>query len=177
MIPAGAYYAAAAVAALYIWSRSRMDEVTELPPGDDDWWDEDDLILEDEPEPVGQVGGIGSPGSTATTIPNISGNPAGYNVAVWSSPLEVQKVLFALGYQSTDPINTAPSPSAVKAFQRDYNAASDLAFQDAVGQLAVDGVVGKNTLNALERVTFGFDGPNPQDYQRWATWKTEFGLW
>jgi len=176
-LPAAAYYAGAAVAAMIVWAYSQREESTgELPPGeDDDWWDEDDLILEeDEPEPFSpQIGGSG----TSTTIPNISGNAAGYNKPVWSSPLEVQKVLFAFGYQSSDPVNTAPAPSAVKAFQKDYNTASDLAFQDAVGQLDVDGATGPNTLNAMERVAFGFDGPNPQDYQRWAAWKTEFGLW
>jgi hypothetical protein len=174
-LPAAAYYAGAAIAAMVIWAYTRKDDdLAELPSGEDDWWDEDDLIMEDDPEPFEP--GIGGQG-TATTIPNISGRSAGYNDLVWSSPLDVQKVLYAFGYQSSDPVNTAPAPSAVRAFQKHYNTASELAFQDAVGQLEVDGKAGKNTLNAMERVAFGFDGPNPQDYARWAAWKTEFGLW
>lgn len=160
---------------MVLWYLSQKDDTTptpELPPGDDDWWDEDDLTME-EVEWGPSIGGQG----TSTTIPNISGRAAGYNDLLWTGPLEVQKVLFSMGYQSTDPVNAPPSPSAVRAFQRDYNTASDLDFLDAVGELQEDGKAGKNTLNAMERVNFGLDGRQPQDYIRWAEWKTEFGLW
>ena len=123
------------------------------------------------------VGGSSGGGENPTTVPNQSGDAAGYNTELFNNSQSVRYVMNALGY-SMPVINAQPPQAAVVAFIEDYNAASDLGILDATGYLLMDaGIAGKNVLNALERVAYG--APNQQftDPERFNTWKDEFGLW
>lgn len=147
---------------------------------DADYLDEDegDLDLEEEDQDaIAEFIPTTIPGSSLGVSSPTA--PAGqeYNHAIWPDYSAIRKVLFALGYDIAHQYNTPPPMTAVIQFQEDYNEASEGAFLGATRQLAVDGMAGKNTLNGLERVVFGYDGPNPQDYLRWAQWKSEFDLW
>ncbi len=97
-------------------------------------------------------------GKAAGDPPNISEDPAGYNTQRWPSTQAACTGGGALGYaffaDCNDPQLTSNfqfSKNAVKQFQRDYNKiALHPGWGGIRGSLTVDGIVGKNTFNAME---------------------------
>lgn len=97
--------------------------------------------------------------------PNMSGDPEGYNTQRWPDTAMVCKGFGALGYDVRwkDPQNKIQlscdehgkvstfDASQVKQFQRDYNKIALIPGWGGIkGTLAVDGIAGINSMNAIE---------------------------
>lgn len=108
--------------------------------------------------------------------PNVSGDPAGYNTALFPDSKAVRGALKFLGYPVNDTLTTPPPASQVKRFQGHYNQSSIMEQYDATGWLAEDGVPGKMTLRGLELAISGTDGPDLGDFVRGFAWAQEHGL-
>jgi hypothetical protein len=84
-------------------------------------------------------------------VPNWSSNPAGYNQARFPDFASVRQHGFQLGYKTAKnrtgagALAKTPGEAWVRRFQADYNKEPG-----APGTLAVDGVPGPQTLNAME---------------------------
>jgi hypothetical protein len=77
--------------------------------------------------------------------PNRSGDPKGYNTAMFTGPQKVGIIISGLGY----PVSLDPKET-FKYFQRDYNLAHKYEPTKIPGTLKVDGIAGIHTLNGLE---------------------------
>lgn len=116
--------------------------------------------FEDKPAPDDKkkVVVIPDKGKASGNPPNISEDPEGYNSQRWPNTQTVCAGGGALGYvffaDCNDPnlkANTQFSKTAVKQFQRDYNKIALVPGWGGIrGTLGVDGIVGANTLNAME---------------------------
>lgn len=80
--------------------------------------------------------------------PNISKDPQGYNTKLFPNSRAVRKALRHLGYK-VSLTNTPPPKVIVRQFQKHYNHCAIKRFHKW-GSLKVDGIAGRNTLNAIE---------------------------
>lgn len=146
------------------------------------WWGSSGIVI-DDPTPDtkpdtkpsdnsdkgGGGGGSGS-GRAKGSVPNPSGDPAGYNTTLFPAPGPVRLTLKALGYSvpySTESLYVNEQPNAeVTRFQREWNkvikaidagritlpsSPAEPKFTSALrGLLDADGVAGKQTLDGLE---------------------------
>ncbi len=169
--------AAAGFAALWAWAKNRTDDYLPSPTPipqpkppliiEGTVTDDDDFEIEFEPSQPNPL--------NPKTVPNPSGNPAGYNTSLYPNSEAVRVVFDSLGYKMQW-VNQPPPAGAVLAFQKDYNEAVELGLLGATGSLDEDAVPGKNTLNAAEIIAYGYDGVTEGDPQRWYAWQEEFGL-
>ncbi|EDM79623.1 hypothetical protein PPSIR1_21384 [Plesiocystis pacifica SIR-1] len=140
------------------------------------WWMPDSpLVIDDEttpggggttPKPKPSGGGSSGTGRARGKPPNISLDPEGYNTILWPRPGPIRMAMLSQGYKvevNDDPLNPHPQ---VTRFQRDWNAVirgleskkvrlpvevkKSSLLRHYRGILQVDGIAGKNTLNALE---------------------------
>ena len=137
------------------------------------WWNRGGgLIIDDEPLPPDappQPSGGGSKRAQGRP-PNISGDPAGYNTTQFPGPGPIRLAMLSQGYKvsaNDRPLNPddESNPHVMK-LQSDWNkvirgldsgrvklpkgASQPKLFKHFKGILKVDGIPGKNTLNALE---------------------------
>lgn len=123
--------------------------------------------------------GIGTGGGSALgNPPNPSGDPLGYNSALYKSHEDVRRHLSNLSYLPPSAVNNTPPPAAVVGkFQRDWNTASEEGFGDATGHLLEDEIPGKFTLRALEIANNGTDGHQVgDDLVRRVNWAMRFNF-
>jgi hypothetical protein len=99
----------------------------------------------------GGGGGGGTGSGQPPGPPNVSGHPDGYNANFFSNWTDVNAVFKAMGYAAPAG-EVATPPAVVRKFQEQYNEASGAGKFGAVATLKVDGVPGKNSLNAIEAV-------------------------
>ena len=116
----------------------------------------------------GSGGGSGGGVKNIKTVPNPSLDPKGYDTQRWQDGYDVRVALASLGYLPVSalieqPLTDSAARSAVKKFQKDYNAGDatvelgQFAGEAVPGYLEEDkGLAGKNVLNALEIVVVGF---------------------
>jgi hypothetical protein len=193
----GPILALAGLGALFMMTR-KGGTATITDPGDfesllDDL-DEEEVQVEEESPPPASGGTSGSRGGgTASNPPNISGDPKGYNSAMWQTPRNVREILKMLGYSIT--VNDTPvkNNAAARKFQGHYNLASKGGMTEqvpggpaaalvqpgtlsATGTVLEDGTMGKHSLNALEIIatqgTPGFIDPDILG----GAWARQFGL-
>ena len=137
------------------------------------WWGPNaEIVVDDQEQSTDQGERTDQPGRgdssnsrLAGKPPNISGDAAGYNTDFFPSPLPVRLALNRLGYSvplsdNTLVPNGRENPE-VRRFQTHWNRlvgrlgagerlGSPNALKHVRGSLSVDGIPGRNTLNALE---------------------------
>ncbi len=139
------------------------------------WWGASGIIMDDTtppPKSDGKSGGGStSPRKRATgKPPNITGNSAGYNTELWGRPGPIRLALISQGYSvraNEQPLSPDDTPHAqITQLQSDWNkvirgidsgkvklpkdASESKLLKHYRGLLVIDGIVGKNSLNALE---------------------------
>ena len=155
-----------------------LDTIFEPTPEDTDYLIEDEGDLEMDTIPGQQMPSQANyPWET-----NPPPNSWTYDEELFPDFVEIRKVLFFLGYNTPYTsfgidIDSPPSPSEVRRFQRHYNEASESNYKSAAGYLEEDGQMGTRSLRALQYAGMGNDGPTLDDVIRGTQWKTEHGLW
>lgn len=144
------------------------------------WWGDQSggVIIDDQTTPPngkdessGGGGGGSEPRKRARgKPPNITNDPAGYNTELWPRPAPIRLAMLSQGYSvraSEKPLSPDDTPHAqVTQLQADWNkvirgidrgkvklpskVSKPKLLKHYRGLLVVDGLVGKNTLNALE---------------------------
>ena len=142
------------------------------------WWRRPGGIIIDDSVPPPEDGKTpsNSGGGTSTRKratgrpPNISGDSAGYNTTLWPRPGPIRLAMITQGYKveaNEKPLAPDDTPNAqVSQLQIDWNkvirgldsgkvklpkgVSQPQLFKHFRGLLTVDGIPGKNTLNALE---------------------------
>lgn len=155
-----------------------LDTIFEPTPEDTDYLLEDEGDLSMDTIPGEQMPSQANyPWQT-----NPPPNSWNYDEELFPDFVEIRKVLFFLGYNTPYTtwgvdIDSPPSPSEVRRFQRHYNEASESGYKSAAGYLKEDGLMGTRSLRALQYAGMGNDGPTLDDVIRGTQWKTEHGLW
>jgi len=78
---------------------------------------------------------------------NTTRDPKGFNSKIFKDDRSIRRAFIILGYSVNHSSLKVPKSSVLK-FQKDYNIASQK--NSSMGALKADGVIGKDTLNALE---------------------------
>ena len=140
------------------------------------WWGMSGIIMDDTKPPPKEGGGGSGGGSTSPRRratgkpPNITGDSAGYNSELWARPGPIRLAMLSQGYKvraNEQPLSPDDTPHAqVTQLQSDWNkvirgidsgkvklpkdASEPKLLKHYRGLLVIDGIVGKNSLNALE---------------------------
>lgn len=152
----GPAIALAGIAALFLLSRGggADDDATGVDPNWEPPAPEDDgTTTTQSGQPKPSSGGTG--GGTSSNPPNPSGDSAGYNTMLFSSPRAVREMLSWLGYNISVNDNPVVKNSAAKQFQQHYNAAAANNIFAAQGRILEDGTMGKYSLRALGIIVTG----------------------
>lgn len=128
------------------------------------------------PKPDNKSGGGGGGGSSKKKPPrppNMTGNPQGYNTTMFPGFPQVHQAFESLGYSVGPDTGKHPRQGGVTQFQKDWNAVSRASksgkipsYEYIIGELDEGEKAGKNTLRALEIVTYH------QNKASFPPWKT-----